>query len=332
MRNFFDDLGKAFLYKRNVGLSHYNGELVVNSSELMDIKKATRQITDFIYKTYYSKQGSLSKGKLFDEITIETDDSFLMKLSTIYSEKMQESNNWIVIEKISEHNFKVFKQDITLTIDKNIHLPINERTINLRKGDVITILFSCHFPNISHGFYVFKSDMGEIDISLGIGRLYFNLNFEYAVDFSKGLLSLLYSNKLKFDYKIFKNLRTQYRVDSAVLYFSLNDYNQILKLIMPFIFSNPQMFNDEVSVFHNTVAKGVGFAEEPIEKHEHESYGLNRCRIIAETIYDSLNVIESTGIIPFENFEKKFMQKNINLDKMFLNPNSILDGLITQIK
>lgn len=271
---------------------------------------------------------TLTKHYDLEEITIETDDPFISLLSQIHPEKKLESSNWIIKEQISEHIFKVSNQQITLTIDRKVHLPINEQAKDLNIGDSTTILFSCHYPNISYGFYAFKSDLGELDALNGIGRLYFNLRFEYAIDFTKELLTLLYENKLKFDYKVFKNLRTQYRIDSAVLYFSLNEYNKILNFILPYLLSNQHLFNDEVSVFHYPISKGVGFAEEPHIKADHESYGLNRCRIIAEAINDSLDTIENKGVIPLERIEKRFVEKNINPYKMYLNPNSILDEVL----
>lgn len=325
MKILFEQLQKAFIYQKGSDLLHFDRSIIATSLELKEYKKAITKITEFLYRIYYSKHDSETKIEQFQETTLETDDVFILLLSKIYSDKKQASEKWIVKEIVNENTFKVYKSGITLTIDKNIHLPVGEQSKKISKDDAVTILFSCHFPNISYGFYVYKSDEGEIDISSGVGRIYFNLRFEHAVDFTRELLNRLYEQKLKFDYKIFKTIRTQYRIDSAVLYFSLNDYKELKDIIFPYLLSNTHLFNDEVSVFHYPISKGVGFAEEPLIREENESYGLNRCKILAEVIYDSLDTLESTGIISCETFVKKFEQNNINPDKVYLNPNSTLE-------
>jgi len=321
MRNFFKHIGKNFSYDQVVGLTHINGELVASASNILEKNKVIETITYFIYTTYYSKLKTRKEYGFIDEVDINTDNNFMIELSKIHPYKTLKSYNWLVIKRIERSIFKVLKNNITLTIDKNVHLPKDHRKLNLEVGSQAVVLFSCHYPNISHGFYVYKSEIEEVNINAGIGRLYFNINHNYAIDFTKKLLTILYETQLKFDYKIFKNIRNQYRIDSAVLYFSLDNYREILNIIKPFLYVNEQMLNNEVSIFHQFISKGVGFAEEPLKQIlGGESYGWNRCRIIAEVIYDSLEYIKRTGIVPLEKFIQKFIQKDIDINRIYLSP------------
>ncbi len=328
MRTFFEKLDRSLSYKDG-DLRSFDGETVVSGKELEDPKKSIKRITEFIYSALYAGTYSPAGNGRGTVITIETDNEFIERLSAIHNGKRQLSENWLIKEIIDENVLKVSRNEITLTINRKVHQPENEQAKAPEAGTMTSIFFSCHYPNISAGFYAFKSEEGELNPDDGILRMYFNLRFEHAVDFTGGLLDIAYKQKIVFDYKIFKTLRTQSRPDCAVLYFRAEDFETVKETIFPFLSLNAGMFNDEVSSFHYPLFKGVGLAEEPAVKEGHESYGLNRCRLIAEVVYNSLDELEKNGHIPYERFESHFQKNGIDIHRIYLNLISPLRTLLS---
>ncbi len=302
----------------------YSGNLVYNNSiVILNIDKDQNKtldkikLTNFIYHFFYSKQ---SENYFFNnnEIQLANDNLFENQLSKIHPNIKFESSEWLVTKIINENILQVLKNNITLTIDINLNLPKSKNPTNFSIGDKIIVLFCCHFPNISNGFYVFKSQKKEMNFDGDIGRLYFNLNPSVAISFTKILLDEAYSNSLFFDFKIFKNIQNQYRTDSAVFYFRLKDYQKIQANLFPKIL-HEGYFNDEVSEFHFKIFKGVGFAEEPDQQASLESFGINRCRKIAECLYSSFeNKIEITLPVLI----KQLRAEKIVLNEIYKNPKS----------
>lgn len=326
-KNIFKEIENGFVFDNTKGLLNSSNEIVAELSDINDSKRAIIKLTHYYYKKYYSKSQTLNKSDDFQEISIETDKDFINRLIKIFPNKKIISNGWRVVGIVSKDILRVEKNGITLTVNTHLHLPKDLKITKIHVNDIVSILFSCHFPNISNGFYVFKSEIGEIDKTRGVGRFYFNANYNYVVDFTEEILSNLYNNNIIFDFKVFKNIRNEYRIDSAVLYFSLEDF-EIIRKIISLLSNNELYFNKEVSMFHHFVSNGIGFAEEPTMKKENESYGLNRCRILSEITFNSLDDIKKNGKIPWHKFDEQFKYYQLDFNNIFLNPQSRMKKLL----
>jgi hypothetical protein len=302
----------------NSGNLVYNKSIVILSFDDTQNKALNIiKLTNFLYHFFYSKQSEIYYINI-NEIQLANDNLFETQLSKIHPNVKFESSEWVITNIINDFILQVSKNNITLTIDVNQNVAKSKISSKFSIGDKLVVLFSCHFPNISNGFYVYKSQVKELNFDDPIGRLYFNLNPSHAISFTEILLDVSYSNSFVFDYKIFKNIQNQYRTDSAVFYFKLKDFKKIESILFPRIFQE-NYFNDEVSEFHFKIFKGVGFAEEPDKPVTLESFGLNRCRKLAECLYGSFeNKIEITLPILI----KKLSSENIEINEIYKNPKS----------
>lgn len=309
-----DKIGN-FVYK--------DDSIIISKEEIRKEAIFKIKLMNFIYHHFYSKQNSKTFININD-IELINDRSYEVELSKIQPHRKFKSHDWEIKKIISDRILQVSKNNITLTVDSNIHLANKKQETPRVIGEKVTIMFSCHFPNISNGFYVYKSQKDELNYESPIGRLYFNINPHTSLHFINLLLEIGYNNSLIFDFKVLKNLRNQYRIDSAVLYFRIFDYNDLEKILFPQILKK-KFFNKEVSEFHFEIFTGVGFAEEPKSKNSLESYGTNRCHIIAETIFEVLkmnNFSNNNLDFTLQSFINKFDQYDINIDEIYKSKHS----------
>lgn len=322
MLHFFKNLQRAFFYDEDQLMHHSEKQVIATKKDLENRDFGISKITHFLYTYYYNEMPVESPMS-----TLYNDSAFNRDLATIYPEKKQLSKQWEVLEIDQEYPEKLYvkRHGISLYVDRFIHLPTEEQTRVLKPGDMTDILFSCHYPNISNGFYVYTGEQERAYDHTGTFRVYFNLKFDYAIAFISALLKLLYENQILFEFKVSKQLREQSRIDNAVLYGNKKCFKSILQLLKPLIADKNHFLNPKTSVFHYSYYPGVGIAEEPdVEHNRKESYGTNRCRLLAEGIYDSLDVLKVTEKIPLEGLLKSYKTHGIDINKIYANKNSQL--------
>lgn len=128
------------------------------------------------------------------------------------------------------------------------------------------------------GFWIAYSSTWS-QISTPIIRIYWNISPAGAVHLVDQISEKL-SDDIPYSFKLPVDPIGYRRADAAVLYFEANNFDELkakIKLIhaamIPFL-------HPEVPEFTKILEPGLGLAENPLE--ESESFGLNRCRLIAE--------------------------------------------------
>jgi hypothetical protein len=140
------------------------------------------------------------------------------------------------------------------------------------------------------GFYCALGNKAESTAEhnddLTIVRLYWNIIPGGAVLLMKYLTRELNRIEVPFRFKILNNPINFSRTDAAVLYIH-EDYFRECLYSLPIIYQQVKNYlNPSVSIFTKRIAPGLGLAEElkkPEKTEEIESFGQNRCRILAES-------------------------------------------------
>jgi len=129
-------------------------------------------------------------------------------------------------------------------------------------------------------------------------RFYFNVKPDYAADLTEYLNSKLNvpnadGSRMRWQYKVAKNLEGFDRPDPAVLYVDKPDYDTAKQIVMEYAQKHPQAFSAATPSLTEQIAPGIGIADEPIQnglpkrpggKH---SFGTSRSDIIAEAILNA---------------------------------------------
>jgi hypothetical protein len=136
---------------------------------------------------------------------------------------------------------------------------------------------------LSPGYYVALSDEPFVENDPLI-RLYWNLDAGGAIALMRAATAALNQARLPFRLKAVDHPARFKRCDAVVLYASKADFSRIrevLKRVYPTVASRLQ---DGVPAFTKPIAPGLGLAEDPPSRG---SFGLHRCRILAEGILEA---------------------------------------------
>lgn len=133
-------------------------------------------------------------------------------------------------------------------------------------------------------------DPRMIRSGVDIRRFYFNVKPDKAAELADHLAARLSSERVKWQFKMPKELESFDRPDSGVLYVAKKDYQAVKKIVMEYAEKHPEAFADGVPALTKQIHTGIGVAEEPLQKGlpktrgARHSFGSSRSDIIADAI------------------------------------------------
>lgn len=165
------------------------------------------------------------------------------------------------------------------------------------------------------GFWIAYSSTW-FQISESIIRIYWNINPEGAIHLTK-LISEKLSDYIPHSFKLPIEEIGYQRVDTAVLYIEANDFMKLKPMIKLIYTAMIPFLHSEVPGFTKMLEPGVGLAEDPMDKSE--SFGLNRCRLIAEG-YQLARKNYSNDLSAIKPIIKNYLERQgISLTSPYLN-------------
>ncbi|MGB3640133.1 MAG: T3SS effector HopA1 family protein [Rivularia sp. (in: cyanobacteria)] len=241
---------------------------------------------------------------------------------------------WKVIQQEDEL-LVVRKDDFNLHIEPETHLKKSER--NPQISDIVAVLM----PNnrLQQGYYIAIGDGGFVNMHLSeknkfnINKsvdIYFNFTPQIAPDIVKELTQQLNTFGIPFSFKVaYDQEECLHRYDSGILNIESDDYDRVRPILqkiyadtrsmMPLAYRTTD-FRPQVPLFTKYLAPGLSLAEVPESVFtSNETFGKNRCRIVADALLDKYRSQNRTSI---SCIKQQFANNNISLQQPYLNPNS----------
>jgi hypothetical protein len=246
------------------------------------------------------------------------DLAFYEKLHTSNTGRGYWSKNWLIVNEENDGCLAVQRNGLTLHIERDLYLSEIDKSATV--GNLVAIKMPKNL--VQNGFYMAVSNLGTQD-NQDILRIYFNVSPEGAVSVMENLTRELNNMQIEFSFKALYAPDEYERYDSAVLYFNKHQYKTIYPILQKVYLDNQASFSEKVPLFTKQLAPGLGCAEEPVNKlAEKESFGTNRCQIIANGLISAWqagnNHPESRMTAIFEQFA---LQK-VQLQYPYLNSHS----------
>jgi HopA1 effector protein family len=302
------------------------------------------KLSRFLYGIYYN--GSLKKtfahssqeGDLFLQQDLEN-KSFLGVDVTFY-EKLHESNRgegyfdpgWQILRQESDGSFAVTQGGLILHIERDRHLQKDIQ--NTEVGDLVAIRLPKN--RVQNGFYIAISNQGashtsHSNVQSTTSRIYFNLSAEGAIAMVESLTQHLNVQSLPFSFKVLYNPQDYGRSDAGVLYFDKKDYPLVRSVLQSLYTQHQDHFSPEVPLFTKQLAPGLAIAEEPNTSFsQQESFGMNRCQIVANGLLESHQTGEDSPEKRLASILKHFSLMDLDLNYPHLNPKS--DDIYTALE
>jgi hypothetical protein len=191
-----------------------------------------------------------------------------------------------------------------------------------QRGTEVSVALPREMPALSPGFF---TAIGNVNLDLAAddlaARLYFNVSSEGAPGLVAEVTSALNQARVPFRLKVADHPERFGRCDSAVLYLHAADICRQRRLLAGVVDACGADLQARTPVFTKPLAPGVGLGEE--RGDETESFGMRRCRILAEGLLDAheQRIRDLSGrLLVVENH---FAEMGIDLDAPYLERGSV---------
>lgn len=300
----------------------------------MQQKYVSLQLRSFLYGIYYngSMRSTLALDGEGNALPLDLENNTVLGVDVGFYERLHASNcgegyfdpGWSVIREETDGSLAVTKGGLRLHIQRDKHLQAVEQAAVV--GDSVAIRLPKN--RVQNGFYVAVGNQGFNHIAVTKNqpitvRIYFNLTPEGSVAVMGNLTQQLNELAIPFSFKVLYNPKEYGRHDSGVLYFDKRDYETVRKVLQVVYRENKLHFQPEVPLFTMQLAPGLGLAEEPDQKFaEQESFGMNRCQIVANGLLAAWYQGEESNEERMQVICEQFSTLGINLQRVYLNANS----------
>lgn len=171
------------------------------------------------------------------------------------------------------------------------------------------------------GFYfMFGETPGDMWDEHFIVRFYFNATPDGAVALVSYLSQQLNHYEIPYRMKALTVPGWYTRSDSMVLYISRRDAKLTARIVKKMPGEIQKTLASEIPLFTKLIMPGVGLAEDP---RTGESFGMHRCRLIAEGIVDAFHLGGQRLDRRVRSVWKRFRLNGLNLDTPYLGAGSI---------
>jgi len=171
-------------------------------------------------------------------------------------------------------------------------------------------------------YHVFGEAVNPQEEHYQILRFYWNVTAEGAAHLFHELASRLNRFQVPFTMKCVNDGQLFYRADAAVLYVNKRFYPIAAMVIADVYESVRRHLEADTPLFTRPLAPGLAFAEDP----QGESFGMNRCGLLAEAMWRSYAKGHSTTAQRLRQVAAHFRARRVSLDRPWLNPgNTIID-------
>ena len=288
------------------------------------------QLQSFLYGIYYngSLLSELAKDARSTDLTRHQnlENNTFLGVDVEFYDRLHKSNigegyfdpGWLLVRQESDGSLAVTKGGLTLHIERDRHLQPTERSASI--GDLVAIRMPRNL--VQNGFYMAVGDAGP-DTYPQTVRVYFNLIPEGAVTLMESLTRQLNQIGIPFTFKVLYNPSDYGRYDSGVLYFEKSNYQAIWQVLRTIYAEKQSYFRTEVPLFTKFLAPGIALAEEPDFKFaESESFGMNRCQIVANALLEARQKGDESPQSRMEFIHQNFSLLGIDWQYSYLNANS----------
>jgi hypothetical protein len=300
------------------------------------------QLQRFLYGIYYN--GSLHAALRNDSDAVnlklhqDLENNTFLGMDLKFYRQLHESNcgkgyddpGWQVRRQEEDGSLAVEKGGLTLHIKDDRYL--SEISTPFNSSTPIGKLLSLLMPRnlVQNGFYMAVGNAGLTSQTAartsnfrGMTRIYFHFSPEGAIAVMASLTQKLNVRNLPFSFKVLYNPSSYDRYDSGVLYFEKSFYPQVREALQAIYAETEIHFRPEVPLFTKQLAPGLSVAEEPDRKFtEQESFGTNRCQIVANGLLKAWLADKDAPDDRLEAIFESFFMLGIAIERPYLNANS----------
>lgn len=189
-----------------------------------------------------------------------------------------------------------------------------------KNGDIVSLRV---YPGSSQMqtsfFFAFGGTLTDQFDEFSLIRFYFNVKAEAAPTLLTTLSGQLNRYAIPYRFKSLVETQMYRRADAAVLYVAKRYYNVVASILGDLTDSFIDQLRPETPMFCKTLLPGIGVGDDP---GTGESFGMHRCRLVAEGIVDAWASGSQTVEARLSAIRKRFADDGFKVETPYLNPRS----------
>ncbi len=286
--------------------------------QLAQMPPIVAQLQNTLYQECYCRRFSPAP-RAQVPIAALPDPGFVSQLSQSNASTSRWDAGWQVRRIENTGQIWAEKAGVVRILQPGEYMNFNGQGTQLKKGDLVSYYAARESTAIQPGLYFAFGETVMGSDHLDVVRFYWNLERAGAQGLMQAVTRTLNRFQVPFQFKCSVYLQGFDRRDAAVLYVHKRFHAIVRGLIGAWIQECGPHLRDDVPLFTLPVEKGVGLAEDP---GTGESFGMNRCRHVAEAIWNA----HSSGIPRQEylpELKKHFRKHGLDPARLYLNAGSL---------
>lgn len=189
-----------------------------------------------------------------------------------------------------------------------------------QQGLTVTLRIAREAPTTETGFYfIYSQTLSDIWDEHHLVRIYFHVSAEGARPLMEHVSRVLNRYQVAFRMKTLSDPAQYDRADAAVLYFARRRFPIVARVLAELPARVHATLRPATPLFSKELLPGIGLAEDP---NTGESFGMNRCRIVAEAIVDAWAKGDQSPDGRMRAVDSRFRAYGMRLDACHLNAGS----------
>jgi len=255
----------------------------------------------------------------YDPNTVMADD-ILAELSSANSGRERWDVGWQVQRLMPSAQIIAYKGGLARLLWPGEFVSHEGPGVPVREGSRISVFAPRESTTMQPGFYfIFSETVSDQQDDYSLLRFYWHISDATAPKLVQLISHEFNRFQIPFRLKSLAARAFYRRSDAAVLYVNKRFYRLSTELLSDIHDQIREGLGPDTPLFTKRLAPGLGLAEEP---GNGESFGQNRCRILAESIWSSHEKNLHSEPERLEEARKHFASKGLALDAPYLNPGS----------
>lgn len=227
-------------------------------------------------------------------------------------------HNWLVRRVESTGQIWAEKNGVVRILPPGEYIDMTGPGATVRTGSSVTIYVTRESTTVQPGLYFAFGETVMPSDPYDMVRIYWNVSVEAVPKLLMRVSGDLNRFQVPFQFKCPIHPQGYDRRDAAVLYIQKKFYAIVRQLVIRWSSECGAALRDDIPLFTLPIARGIALAEDP---GNGESFGMNRCRHLAESVWDAF----SRGTPRSEwlpEIKQHFRKNGIDLGRPYLNVGS----------
>jgi HopA1 effector protein family len=277
-----------------------------------------RDLQGQLYARCYMRR--FEEQPLASNLQFISDPTFVSRLSLSNRSQHRWESGWTVYAVAQNGQLSLQKGDRQRMAIPGEYISTGAPGMLPQNGSIVTVVVPRESANAQPAFYfMYGETLSDVWDDYALLRFYFHATAECVPDLIEYLTDRLNRYQVPFRMKTLNEPAMYQRSDAVVLYLAKRYYDIATRIVRDLPDAIGGLLRSTTPLFTLPIQTGVGMAEDP---NNGESFGMNRCRMVAEGIVDAWMKGDQSVGGRLSAIAARFAAGGFNFNLPYLSPGS----------